>query len=208
MSRLNVMQLLSSLQNLYYRMAHLRLNARIDSYQDSKGEGVAEDISTPLSEHIEALARKASEDKAQPLSRAVSSPHGPGKTETQGATRANRRPVKAQIVHKGLNGLSRLFKRRSAMVMVQPHLSDQLQRRVRQHLNTALRQARQGDSKNAKLHADLACNGMHELMRYMPQENFTRFNQQISANLKDFQDQEVFRPLTKFLDYGASAPVQ
>ena len=206
MSRLDILQLLSSLQNLYYRMAHLRLNTRIDAYGDSSGNGAMKDISTPLSEHIEALARKAADESVNAADGACNSPLA--SSESTRSSLSKRKPPKTQFIRNGMNGLSRLFKRRSATIVVQPHLSDQLQRSVRQHLNTALRQARQGDSKNAKLHADLACNGMHELLRCMPQENFARFNHQVIDNLKECRDQDVFRPLTELLDYRASASVQ
>ena len=206
MSRLDILQLLSSLQNLYFRMAHLRLNTRIDSYGGDSGHEVMKDISTPLSEHIETLARKAVDERVNAPDGETNSPHTP--SESPRSSHSKHRPAKTQFMRSGMNGLSRLFKRRSATIVVQPHLSDQLQRSVRQHLNTALRQARQGDSKNAKLHADLACNGMHELLRCMPQENFARFNRQIIDNLKEFRDQDAFRPLTELLDCEATATLQ
>ena len=84
--------------------------------------------------------------------------------------------------------------------MVQPHLSDQLQRSVRQHLNTSLRKARSGDLTNAKLYANLASNALHELVRYMPKEDFARFNGQICADLKEFRDRDIYKPLADFSD--------
>ncbi len=198
MVSLDVSQLLNSLQNLFYRMAHLGLLTRIHSYQGKGGGELVEDISAPLSEHIDELASKAKDDGARPLTEGAAAPQPP--TETKNSAPSNYRQPRVQLLRNRLNGLSRLFKRRSSSVVLQPHLSDQLQRSVRQHLNTSLRQARQGDVTNAKLHANLACNAMHELAHYMPNEDFMRFNVQISTDLKEFRDRDIFKPLTQHLD--------
>lgn len=158
---------------------------------------MVEDISAPLTEHLEDLARKATDDAKKPSTEGAAAPQVSNAREADTPSKHTR--PRAQILRNRLNGLSKLFKRRSSTVVLQPHLSDQLQRSVRQHLNTSLRQARQGEITNAKLHAGLACNAMHELARYMPKEDFTRFNTQISADLKEFRDRDIFKPLTELI---------
>ncbi|MEN8179301.1 MAG: hypothetical protein ABFS39_11900 [Pseudomonadota bacterium] len=198
MARLDTAQLLSSLQDLFYRMSHLSLSRRIDSYHGGGGGEMVKDISAPLSEHLEELARNATDDTKKPVTEGSVAPQALNETKT--STRSNHKRPRVQLLRERLNGLSRIFKRRGSSVVLQPHLSDQLQRSVRQHLNTSLRQARQGEIAKAKLHADLASNAMHELAHYMPKEDFTRFNTQISADLKEFRDRDIFKPLTELLD--------
>ena len=196
MASLDVSQLLSSLQSLFYRMAHLGLKTRIDSYQGQSGGELVEDISAPLSERIDELARKATDDHNKSSSKTSAQPQDEKKSDRP----LTHRMPRAQMLRARLNGLSKLFKKRNSSVVFQPHLSDQLQRSVRQHLNTSLRQARQGDATNAKLHAGLACNAMHELAHYMPKEDFSRFNTQISEDLKEFRERDIYKPLTELLD--------
>lgn len=199
MSRMNIAQFLNSLQQLFYRVAHLRLKTHIESYQGDKGNGVVEDISVPLAKHIDGLAKTAAKRNASPMNDQSSDVQTLSETKT-GSSHSSRRQAKVEIIRKRLNGLTRLFKKRGTTIVVQPHLSDKLKKSVRQHLNAALRLARQGDIDNAKLHADLTCNAMHQLVSYMPQEEFTQFNSQISAKLEQYRDQDVFRPLVAFLD--------
>lgn len=198
MSRLDITQLLSSMQNLFYRMSHLNMKTRIDSYQGSVGGEMVQDIAQPLSEHLEDLARNAKDDSVKPLDGSTTAPQEPN--ETDSASESNLVRPKAKILRRRMNGLSKLFKKRSSSIMIQPHLSDQLQKSVRQHLNTSLRQARQGDIRSAKLRAGLASNAMHELAHYMPKDDFRRFNTQISADLKEFRDRDFFKPLTELMD--------
>jgi len=198
MPRLDITQLLSSMQNLFYRMSHLNMKTRIDSYQGSVGGEMVQDIAQPLSEHLEELARNAKDDSVKPLDGSTTAPQE--LNETDSASESKLAQPKAKILRRRMNGLSKLFKKRSSSIMIQPHLSDQLQKSVRQHLNTSLRQARQGDIRSAQLRAGLASNAMHELAHYMPKEEFSRFNTQISEDLKEFRERDIFKPLTELLD--------
>ena len=198
MSRLDIAQLLNSLQNLFNRMAQRSLKSRIHAYQGKGGGAVDPDLSTSLSEHLDKLASQANTVDTKPSADERPDTQGPSKSKNGSRSRHGGPGIR--YLREGLNGLSRVFKRRSSHVVLQPHLSDQLQRSVRKHLNTSLRKARQGDINNAKLHADLTCNAMHELARYMPKEEFTRFNDQISGDLKEFRDRDIFKPLTELSD--------
>nr|MDJ0808112.1 hypothetical protein [Gammaproteobacteria bacterium] len=120
--------------------------------------------------------------------------------DSEKASRPARNRPRVKSLRQRMNGLTKLFKRRTASVVVQPHLSEQLQRRVRQHLNTSLRKARQGDIANAKLYANLASNAVHELTKYMSKDDFNRFNTQICADLKEFRDRDIFKPLNEMLN--------
>ena len=51
------------------------------------------------------------------------------------------------------------------------------------HTHSAIRCAHQGDYANAKLHADLANNAIHELGHYVSTAEFTRFKQAIKSEL-------------------------
>jgi|GEM_PF-1730328 len=200
MSRLDVEQLLDQLLNLYQRLARWRLESRMASYRAGGGEEPVEDISTPLAKQIEALAQQAARAESP-------APTQEGRTGSRPASRpgpaqATAVPHQMNLFRRSMNGLSRYLKGSGESLVVQPHLSDQLQESIRQHVHTALRLARQGDSRSAKLHADLASNGMHELSHFLPREEFLRFKDQVRAELHGSHTQEVFKPLADMLERG------
>ncbi|MCM8855124.1 MAG: hypothetical protein LC541_02230 [Candidatus Thiodiazotropha sp.] len=194
MSSFSLSKLLESLMNLYYRIAELVLRQRIDTYHDKKGSSTTHDISVPLNEHIEELANKTKEANPEDDEK-----NGTVALETAD-NKAIARPLKINIIQKGWNGLVNLFAKRSSDVVVHPHLSTKMQRSVHQHLNAALRHARKGDIDNAKLHADLTSNALDVLSNYMPEDEFIQFKQQISLELKQDREQDIFKELIETLE--------
>ncbi|MEL0587008.1 MAG: hypothetical protein AAES65_19330 [Candidatus Thiodiazotropha sp. (ex. Lucinoma kazani)] len=194
MSSFSLSKLLQVIMNLYYRIAELVLRQRIDTYHDKKGSSNNHDISIPLNEHIEELANKANEANPKDSDKSDAAA-----LETAD-NKAAHRPLKINILQKGWNGLVNLFTKRRSNVVVQPHLSKKMQRSVHQHLNAALRHARNGDTENAKLHADLTSNALNVLSNYMPENEFVQFKQQISLELKQDREQDIFKALLDTLE--------
>ncbi|MEN8132881.1 MAG: hypothetical protein ABFS45_22420 [Pseudomonadota bacterium] len=193
MSKRDITQLLNSLQSLFLRIATLNLHTRLKSYRKIGNDEAVHEISG-LSEHIEEVAGKASgkEDSAGANSRKISE-----KEFRKPAIRSSRPSLKNSPLQRGLSGIVKIFRRRSSNYTSNSHLSDQLQRSAREHLNTSLRKARQGDVINARLHADIAGNALHELAHYMQKDEFAKFSKSLSADLKEYRDRDLYKSIVE-----------
>ena len=91
-------------------------------------------------------------------------------------------------VSRRFGALARFFKREKPRSSVlQPHLSEKLKKSIREHINTALRFARQGDVSSAKIHANLANNALKEIAHYMSEEEYASFEAEVEKRLEEIQ---------------------
>ena len=175
--------LLNALQRLYSRMNLLVLQRRMDSYREEVGSVANQDILGQLSDHIDRLAGASQTEGGQ-------APAEAHEQEDQAQDRytmregypSNRQP---SIVSRVFNELAKYFKSRPAEAVLHPDLSRKLQDSTWDHIHTALRLARQGQARTAKLHLDIADQALKEAAHYMPREDYMAFTVAVKEKLAD-----------------------
>ena len=81
------------------------------------------------------------------------------------------------------NPLSDYFHKTNEDAQPLPPLGGKLKASAWDHTHSAIRFAHQGDYANAKLHAVLANNAVHELGRFMSEKDFISFTQAVRTEL-------------------------
>jgi len=180
--------LIHALQKLYARITSLVLHKRMGSYRDEVGSVADHDLATLLSDHIDRLAAPGPEnsDRTQPQVseqkvQAATQKPSPGRTHSG---------HQVSIVSRTLNGLGRYFKL-SRTESVDPELSKKLKNSAWNHIHTALRLARQGEARTAKLHLDIANQALKEAAHYMSREDHIAFTVEVQEKLGEITGQDI-----------------
>ncbi len=203
--------LMDALQSLYSRVASFVLNRRMDSYQKDSGSVVVDNLTTLLTDHIDRLAAAGSGKRESTPSQSSEHespaakqnlPAEEGETKPQAAAQ-NEQPAakdlsmgrrkserRVAMVGRTHSGLSRYFKSRRKESVLDPEMSDKLRKSTWTHINTALRLARQGDARTAKLHLDIASHALRESAHYMSREDHIAFTVDVEEKLGEITDQD------------------
>ena len=184
-SKYDIAALIEALKSLYSRIASLDLQKRMGSYRRDNGAGVDHDIAAPLINDIEKLA-VSSDVENQQAPRHASSASSLTAAEDGTPSRQSIGHETPKATRRFLE-LSRFFGRKKTGSAFQPHMRDKLKGSVWEHINASLRLARQGDSKSAKLHADVANNALKEAARYMSKEEYSEFYGQVEKQLSEIR---------------------
>lgn len=204
--------LINALQVLYSRVASFVLNKRMDSYHEESGSVAVDNLTTLLSDHIDRLAEsgsakrgknqaQGSERKSPAAEQNVPGPEGTTKRQTtaqneQAAARdlsmARRKSdQRVTMVGRTLSGLGRYLRSRPKETVLDPEMSDKLKKSTWTHIHTALRLARQGDARTAKLHLDIASQALKEAAHHMSREDHIAFTVEVEEKLGEITDQDV-----------------
>jgi hypothetical protein len=73
--------------------------------------------------------------------------------------------------------------------VLDPELSKKLKQSTWNHIHTALRLARQGEARNAKLHLDIASQALKEAAHYMSREEHIAFTVEVQEKLGEITGQ-------------------
>lgn len=179
--------LLHALQRLYARITSLLLHKRMGSYREEAGSVADHDLTTLLSDHIDRLAepRPANSGKS-PRRVSGDDVHTATQNSTPGRPHAVHR---VSIVSRTLNALGRYFKSGQTKTVLDPELSKKLKKSAWDHIHTALRLARQGDARTAKLHLDIASQALKEAAHYMSREEHIAFTVEVEEKLGEITGQ-------------------
>lgn len=79
--------------------------------------------------------------------------------------------------------LSRYFKTRKKGSKLHPGIEEKLKDSVWDHINASIQCALKGDSRNAKLHVDIANYALKEIAHYMPEEKYLVLTEKINKRL-------------------------
>jgi len=90
--------------------------------------------------------------------------------------------------HPVSNDLSRYLTEHHADANCHPKLSDQMKEHTTTHIHSAMRYARQGDIKTARLHVDLAQCALKGICCLTPTEDYAEFAREVEQNLLQLQD--------------------
>ena len=102
------------------------------------------------------------------------------------ANRSNRSKFVQEISRKELGELAKYFKERNNKSIFNS-LEDKLEQSTIDHMHEAIRYARQGDERNAHMHADIASSSCEELSHFMDKEQHHEFVGQMKDSLESFK---------------------
>lgn len=176
--------LIRAIEKLYSSVTLQILQKRMDSYHSLPSTDAyterALDIKDPLFKYIDNVSQTAPKPaaEAQPLEDSVSSqasqPHSPVQSEF-----ASQRPVPGKTV----SGLTKYFSATHNETEFHPGIAEKLQHSFWEHIHTAIRQARLGNARVAKIHADIANNAYKELTHYVSSETHAKFALELEEHL-------------------------
>lgn len=171
-------KLLQAVRRLRDRYVLRLLNRRMKHYHR---ENSSVDISDALSSHIDSLSKAGTADPRKILKSPV----------TEDGANIDTTPMSRNkpggIINPVwmLTALSTHFTRRHSGRVLESHLAERLKQSTHEHINTALRFAREGDNRIARLHADIANNAQKEAAHYMPEEEYKEFSEQVLKQLNE-----------------------
>jgi len=90
------------------------------------------------------------------------------------------------INHKELSELAKYFKERNNK-FISNSIEEKLVKSTADHMHDAIRYARQGDERNACMHADIASSSCEELSHFMSKERHHMFVDEMKDNLENFK---------------------
>ncbi len=172
--------LLHKIRRLYTELFLVKLHNRIDSYHSLLHTHAHQSISKQLHKLIDETIDEASsrhsvtEMKTKYFEELNDST---GYTEPQQLS-----PHSTNIMAMTLNGLSMFLHKQKAHEN-DSHMSVKLQQCVWDHIHSAHRHARAGDSYSAKLHANIAVNAIKTLSHYMPENEYNTFYHHLNDEL-------------------------
>ena len=90
------------------------------------------------------------------------------------------------ISHQELGELAKYFKQRNNKSIFNS-IEEKLEKSTADHMHEAIRYARQGDERNACMHADIASSSCEELSHFMSKEQHHAFVDQMKDSLENFK---------------------
>jgi hypothetical protein len=178
--------LLHALERLYSGMASRVLYTRMGTYRRRTGSLADHDLAALLSDHVDRLAaaKRANRGEAPPRQ---------GAPEVQRELIEKHHPAVRQVsvLGRAFDGLGRYFKSSRTEPVLDPELSEKLRNSTWHHIHTALRLARQGEAKTAKLHLDIASQALKEVAHFMSREDYIAFTVEVEEKLAEITDQSL-----------------
>lgn len=175
--------LMNALQHLYLSISSKLVTRRIEPRAPSAMAGDSADIAASLDAHLgqqaEASQRALAERAAQVNGQAEQA------IASEGEQHVKRHRPEGKRSGLGLFGvLSKHFRRGAAKGDALASLGEKMKANTTDHINKALRLARQGNAQGAKMHAELAENAMKTASAYMPEDEYKAFKEMVENRLK------------------------
>jgi hypothetical protein len=172
------------IEKIYIKVSLIVLHKRIKGYSkqsDQSNVSHTHDIGIPLLECIDAInvnrrddsdtSRVSDDANAESV---ITDPHAPIKYQ----------PLKPHVIDKkNIGDLSRYFKARSNGAELHPEIKEKLECSIWEHIHATIKYARQGDNRNAKMHADIVCSACKELAHYMSKDDYMNFIAGVNEHL-------------------------
>lgn len=177
--------MLAALRRIYTEVASRLWSRRFKGGRRASGAALEADIATKLLGSIDRLAEAGAGKPASKVS-AVESQPTPSPPAAHAVPRAYVTAAPSATRHAERGELARHFDLdRAADSGLYKDLGDGLRRRAWEHIQAALRFARQGDRRTAKLHVDLANAALVEAAHYMSSEGVTRLSAELRGKLAE-----------------------
>ena len=169
--------LLDSLRTLYTQISAKLWHRRMQPPEPSPMAGDSADITGSLSGHIE---RSAAEARAS----SEPSPGADSSMERSGRSGTVHKKPRQSPTSRLFSGLSRYFRRRGGSAGYH-RLGEKMRADTTRHINQALRLAKRGDARGAKVRAELAESAMKTASQYLPEEEYRTFKQHVESRLEE-----------------------
>ncbi|KPK40345.1 MAG: hypothetical protein AMJ69_02625 [Gammaproteobacteria bacterium SG8_47] len=175
--------LLEALQRLYSQLVSLVLGQRMSYASKERGGATPHDIGRSLTEYVEQVSRTSTKQRKP----APEGAHpGPQAAKPISPSEAHRIDIPQALTTTPSDGLSRHFKATRTGSALQPHVGDQLKKRVWDHIHEAVRIAHDGDAKTAKLHVEIANSALKEAAQHLPEDDYNAFAADVAAKIQEF----------------------
>ena len=169
--------LIRSLRNLYEKVSKFILFERIGFYRSNTGSVNMPDISSLLDKHIEELAVKTRQGIAPSANRI---------NESFLSKNNSGNVMSAQS--KDIDGLANHYKVSASKHESSQYMGEKFKASIWLHIHTAFMQARSGQIKTAKVHADIANQALKEAIHYMADEDFREFYTEVEKVINELQE--------------------
>ncbi|MBI3563063.1 MAG: hypothetical protein HY080_15240 [Gammaproteobacteria bacterium] len=171
------------LQLLYARLVLSVIHIRTDRYHKQSYHAIkscSQDINPFLLKCADKFLYKAG---AEPKLSMIRRPP-PSNATTRPLTSVEPSVTDLHVINKeNIGELSTYFKARSNGAGLYPGIIEKLEHSTWEHIYATLRCARQGDSRNAKMHTNIASSACKELAHFMNEGQYQRFVAEIKAHL-------------------------
>ena len=178
--------LITALQNLYSRLAQAVLGMRQGTQRKGRPSGAEGDLSAMLSQQVEQLVQAADgtgvEGRA-PGRIMASEVKGTGEPPSSSHERRGQQVV-AEETPSGALGSH--FHDSEVDHFAHSSVGDKIKRRVLEHVNNALRNARYGDRKAANMSLEIARASLAEAAHYMEEEEYRAFAEEVKEHLRKY----------------------
>lgn len=174
--------LIDALQDLQKQVSSRLLEARLQSSKPSSAAGDGAEINALLKDHIDSSVRDTTTPGVVPESPQAMSAEPGGKEEESIEVRVETGPVRDALLHP--NELSEHLKSQGAGREFERHMGEKLQANTLDHINRALRLAKQGNREGAYVHAELAENAMKLAGEYLSETEYDAFRRDVEARLE------------------------
>ncbi len=173
--------LLHTLRELIRRIGELAVQQRMQHYRPDGKLSASDEILADLERHIEELDTNSGSNSAH-------APDDDASPHTLGHKYGMKTPMAGEDTPKEPNELSRHFESNRTDARSKAELGHRLQKRAWEHIYATLRAARAGDTKTAKLHADIANQAVHEAAHFLPPDEISDFVHQVKNKLDSAEE--------------------
>jgi hypothetical protein len=163
--------LFESLRRLYSRITTLRFMNRLSSYHGEAHFDTGYDLRSVLHAHIDTMQKN--HRYVQHKVSAESLDEEDGKKRLYGT----------ELIANGRNEFSRYLHDSNVPGETGLPICDHLREATWEHIHTSLRLAHEGETMNARMHADFADTAMKELSHYCAEDEFQAFNEEVKSAL-------------------------
>ncbi len=171
--------LISDLRALYAKISVLRLRSRMETRRSQSGSAADVDVAGRLKTFIGNATPEDTESDAQAGTKSDS--EGPTFEEQVADFFGEKRQL--------FEDLSNWWRQRgSGTPVMEPYMGEKLQKSAMEHINRALRLAKQGKVKAAEVHAELAESAVKAAAQYMEEPEYGAFKAQVQERLGKLLD--------------------
>lgn len=175
----NKTPLLGRLKALYHDLFALALQRRLHHYHEAPSSTQSLKIEQALHRFIDEVIGEASHHYSAEDYRQRKLPEA---LQAWQKSQTSAVALHPDVIHRKNNGLSAAFESLESQE-TEPHMATTLKGRVWDHVHSAHRYARAGETRLARLHAELASEAMHTLSHYLSEAEYAQFYRSLQDEL-------------------------
>lgn len=168
--------IIQALNRAYVRVSLAILHKRVTKYHTLACQATKPhplDIKTSLKECVAEMLETSSDGYGRESTINIAVGIAPFSYPPHGDLEHTSTPRK--VNKENVKELSRYFKSASGSAELHPDIENKLEHSTWEHIHTAMRQARSGNKRGAKMHVDIACSACRELAHFKNAEQYQSF---------------------------------